>query len=67
DITDMTPDTVIRLGDITLPAGVVALGEPAMAVVTVLMSRASVEGEGAPAAPAAATEGGESAPAPSED
>ena len=66
DITDMTPDTVIRLSDITLPAGVVALGEPDMPVVTVLMSRASVESEGAPAEGAAAAEGGEAAPAPSE-
>ena len=55
DVTDMQPDTVIRLADIALPAGVVALGEPDMPVVTVLMSRASVE------TAAAATEGAEAA------
>jgi len=66
DITDMTPDTVIRLGDIELPAGVVALGEPDMAVVTVLMSRASLESEDAPAAAAPAAEGDETAPSASE-
>jgi large subunit ribosomal protein L25 len=43
DITDMTPDSVIRLGDIAMPAGVSALGDPEMPVVTVLMSRAATE------------------------
>ncbi|MGA0117787.1 MAG: 50S ribosomal protein L25 [Ilumatobacteraceae bacterium] len=43
DITDMTPDSVIRLGDIAMPAGVSALGDPDMPVVTVLMSRAATE------------------------
>lgn len=67
DITDMTPEKVIRLADIPMPTGVVALGDPDMPVVTVLMSRASVESEGAPAAEgAAAAEGGDAAPAPSE-
>ena len=66
DITDMTPEKVIRLSDISLPSGVVALGEPDMPIVTVLMSRASVESEAAPAEAAAAAEGGEAAPASSE-
>jgi hypothetical protein len=55
----MTTETVIRLGDIKLPAGVTATGDADMPVVTVLMSRASVEsaagGEAAPADGAAAT------------
>ncbi len=59
DITDMTPERVIRLGDIALPAGVVALGDPEMPVITVLMSRAAAES----ATAAAAAEGGEAAPA----
>lgn len=54
DISDMQPDTVIRLADIAMPAGVAALGDPDMPVVTVLMSRASVES-------AAAAEGAEAA------
>lgn len=63
DITDLTPESVIRLSDLTMPKGVTALGDPDMPVVTVLISRAGVEtaaaaapaeGEGAaPAAPAA--------------
>jgi large subunit ribosomal protein L25 len=40
DITDMTMDTVITLGDIQLPAGVTPVAEPDMAVVTVLITRA---------------------------
>ena len=43
DITDMTPDSVIRLSDIAMPNGAVALGDPEMPVVTVLMSRAATE------------------------
>jgi large subunit ribosomal protein L25 len=59
DITDMTPDSVIRLSDIAMPAGVTALGDPDMPVVTVLMSRAATEAakdvaEGAAEAPEAA-------------
>ena len=62
DITDMQPDTVIRLSDIPMPNGVTALGDPDMAVVTVLTTAAEVEepvaeaeegedeGEAAPAA-----------------
>ncbi len=56
DVTDMTPDSVIRLSDIAMPSGVVALGDPDMPVVTVLMSRAATEAaqEAAPAADGAA-------------
>jgi large subunit ribosomal protein L25 len=53
DITDMQPDTVIRLSDIPMPKGVTALGDPDMPVVTVLTTAAEVE------EPAAATEEGE--------
>lgn len=57
DISDMQTDSVIRLSDINLPAGVVATGDADMPVVTVLMSRAAIENAAAaadaPAAPAA--------------
>jgi large subunit ribosomal protein L25 len=39
DITDMTMDTVITLGEIELPAGVTALADPDTAIVTVLVTR----------------------------
>ena len=61
DITDMTPDSVIRLSDITMPAGVTALGDPDMPVVTVLMSRAATEAAQAAAAAEGAAETPESA------
>lgn len=51
DITDMQPDTVIRLADLPMPKGVTALGDPEMPVVTVLTTAAEVE------EPAAAAEG----------
>ncbi len=38
DITDMTLDTVITLGDITLPKGVTAVADADLPIVTVLMS-----------------------------
>ena len=60
DVSDMQPDTVIRLSDIPMPKGVTALGDPDMAVVTVLTTAAEVE------EPVAAEEGegeGEEAPA----
>jgi large subunit ribosomal protein L25 len=50
DVTNMTPDMVIRLADVPMPAGVTALGE--MAIVTVLVTSAAAveeeagEGEG---------------------
>jgi large subunit ribosomal protein L25 len=43
DVTDMQPDTVIRLSDIPMPAGVTPLGDPDMAVVTVLTTAAEIE------------------------
>jgi large subunit ribosomal protein L25 len=43
DITDMTMDTVIRIADVPLPAGVTAEGDPDAPVVTVLVMRATVE------------------------
>ena len=58
DISDLVPDSVIRLGDLVMPAGVSAIGDPDMPVVTVLMSRAATEAanaaaDGTPEAPAA--------------
>ena len=53
DITDMQPDTVIRLSDIPMPKGVTPLGDPDMAVVTVLTTAAEIE------EPVAAEEEGE--------
>ncbi|TVR25490.1 MAG: 50S ribosomal protein L25 [Ilumatobacter sp.] len=43
DISEMTMDSVIRLGDVALPDGVVATGDPESPVVTVLVMRAEVE------------------------
>jgi large subunit ribosomal protein L25 len=42
DVSDMQMDTVIRLADIPMPAGVVATGDPESPVVTVLTMRAEV-------------------------
>ena len=42
DVTAMEMDTVIRLADIPMPAGVVATGDPDSPVVTVLTMRAEV-------------------------
>lgn len=58
DVTDLTPESVIHLRDVKLPAGVVATGDEDLLVVTVLMSRAatassneaSADGAAAPAA-----------------
>ncbi len=58
DVTDFTLDTVIRIEDLTLPAGVEAIGDPDTPVVTVLVMRAVEEDE---AAEAAEGEGGEGA------
>lgn len=51
DITDMTMDTVITLGDIVLPKGVTAVAEADLPIVTVLVTSQAEAGEG---------EGGES-------
>lgn len=53
DITNMTVNDVIHLRDIKLPAGVTAVGDPDLVVVTVLTTRASE----ASAAAAASAEG----------
>jgi large subunit ribosomal protein L25 len=51
DITDMQPGDVIRLSEVPMPQGVTPTGDPDMAVVTILVMRASeltsdaVEGE----------------------
>lgn len=55
DITDLQVDSVIRLADVPMPAGVTPTGDPEMPVVTVLLSRAAAAaaesaGEGAEAA-----------------
>jgi large subunit ribosomal protein L25 len=44
DITDMTMDSIVRLSDITLPAGVTATGDPDSPIVTVLALR-TAQGE----------------------
>jgi large subunit ribosomal protein L25 len=44
DITDMKMDSIVRLGDIKLPAGVTATGDPDTPIVTVLALR-SAQGE----------------------
>lgn len=63
DVSDMTMDTVIRLADVALPEGVVATGDPEMAVVTVLVMRATAEdvADGAETDEAAAEGEGEAA------
>ena len=75
DVTEFTLDTVVHLSDIPMPAGVVATGDPDMAIVTVLVMREeieepvegeaeAVEGEGAEgegATEGAASEGGDAA------
>ncbi|MGA0879327.1 MAG: 50S ribosomal protein L25 [Ilumatobacteraceae bacterium] len=54
DITAMKPGDVIRLGQIALPPGTRALGDPELAVVTAIAgSRAEVAAPAAEAAPAA--------------
>ena len=55
DITDLTPESVIHLADLKLPAGVVAVGDPEMLIATVLMSRGSTAAAGEAAAGDAAS------------
>lgn len=58
DVTSMTMDSVIRVGDIALPAGVTAEADAEAAVVTVLTMRTPVlDAEEEAAAEAAAEEG----------
>lgn len=66
DISDMTMDTTITVGDIELPGGVVATHDPELAVVTVVTMRTPVLDEEEAAAEAEAegeelAEAGESA------
>jgi large subunit ribosomal protein L25 len=69
DVSGMHPHDVIRLADVPMPAGVTALGDPDMPIVTVLVLRATAEDVAAEAAEAeaaaegdAAAEGGDAAP-----
>ena len=55
-IAEMRTDSVIRLADVKLPAGVVATGDPDMPVATVLISRAATEAAQAATAAEAAPE-----------
>jgi len=41
DVTEMQPGDVIRLADLPMPSGVTATGDPEMAIVTILVMRAS--------------------------
>ena len=62
DVSEMAMDTVIRLGDVPMPAGVTATGDPESPVVTVLTMRAEVaEIEAADAEAAAEQEAEEAA------
>ena len=64
DVSGMHPHDVIRLSDVPMPAGVTAVGDPDMPVVTVLVLRATAEDEAAAAAAAeAASEAEGEAPA----
>jgi large subunit ribosomal protein L25 len=72
DVTDFTLDTVIRIEDLTLPAGVEAIGEPDTPVVTVLIMRGveeeeAAEGEGVEGEGAAAEGGDEAGDAEASD
>jgi large subunit ribosomal protein L25 len=58
DITDMQPHDVIRLADVPMPAGVTALGDPELAIVTVLVT-AGGDANAAEAPAAGATDSGE--------
>ena len=42
DVTDMDMDSVIRLADLPMPSGVIAVGDPESPVVTVLTMRAEL-------------------------
>ena len=62
DVSEMQPDTVIRLGDVPMPKGVTATGDPEMPVVTVLFNfaaAAEIEALDAAAAEEAAAEAAE--------
>jgi len=63
DISEMTMDTVITLGDIKLPAGVTATADPETAIVTVLVTRQEELAEGEAAEGQEGAEGAEGAAA----
>ena len=48
DITDMQPHDVIRLSDLPMPEGVTPLGDPEMAIVTVLVTAGGDDAAGGP-------------------
>lgn len=52
DVTAMTMDSVVRLGDLSMPEGVTVVGDPEFVVVTVVSTKVE---EAAPVAAAAAT------------
>jgi large subunit ribosomal protein L25 len=60
DVTDMTMDTVITLGEIALPDGVTAVADPETAIVTVLVTKAA-DLEGLEPTEGEEAEGGEEA------
>lgn len=59
DVSEMTMDTVIRVSDLTLPSGVIAVADPDAPVVTVLTMRTPVLDEEEAEREAAAAEGEE--------
>lgn len=63
DVSEMDMDTTITIGDLTLPSGVVATGDPGWAVVTALVMRTPLldeeDAEAEAAAAEAALEAGE--------
>lgn len=76
DVTDMGMDDVIHLSEIQLPAGVTAVGDPDLVVVTVLTTKieevapaaaAAVEGEAGAAADGATPAAGAAGAAPAGD
>ncbi len=46
DVTDLQIGDIVRLGDITLPAGVTATADPDTPIVTVLLTRAEAAAQG---------------------
>jgi len=63
DVTNMTMDSVVRLGDLLMPAGVTVVGDPEFVVVTVVTTKieevavVAAPAEGEAAAEGAAAEG----------
>ena len=57
DITNMTMDSVVRLGDLQMPTGVTIVGDPEFVVVTVVSTKVEEAAPVAAAAEGAAAEG----------